>query len=137
AWGGPARVGQGREGAGGAARRRLVERWAQRAGGMGMGAIAEDQIEENHRDVRIVARLYERGVAPAGIDDRMGPAARELLGAEIGEPVLRPANNAPCFVAQGTAGKKSAHHAGGAARGRRWPEARSGLATGDADPDHR
>src|SRR5262245_9810111 len=134
---GPDDVRYDRHGPAVAARPRFVERWAQRAGRIGMGAITEDQIDENHRNVRIVSRLYERGVAAAGVDDRMGPSPRELLGAEIGESVPRPADDAPRLVAQGTTRIKAAHRAAGAARDRLWRSDRSGFATGDADCDHR
>src|SRR5262245_4286680 len=59
-------VGYNHRGPAPTARPRLVERWAQRAGRIGMGAVAEDQVDENHRDVRIFSCLYERGVAAAG-----------------------------------------------------------------------
>src|SRR5258705_6168208 len=119
-----------------APRPRLVERRAERAGRIGMRAVAENQVEQNHRNTRIVARLDERRMASPGVDDRMRPSPRVLLGAEIGKAVPRPRDDAPRLVAQGAARVEAANRAGRAARRCRQLGDRGDFAPGETDrPD--
>src|SRR5215475_5756466 len=103
-----------------ATRAGLGERRTQRTGGIRMSAVAEHEIEQQHGRARIVPGGDDGGVPLAGIDDRMGPPARELLGAEIDEPVRRRIDDeAPRFVTEGPAGEEADNRA--AAAGGRPP----------------
>src|SRR5262245_2761987 len=118
---GPDHVSHDRQRPAAAPRSRLVERRAERAGRVGMRTVSENQVEQNHGDVRIVSRLDERGVAAPGIDDRMRPSPRELLAAVIGESVLHASDYALRLVTQRPAGIESANRAVRAGCRCLWP----------------
>ena len=83
-----------------------------------MRAVAEDQIEQDHGDARIVSRVDQRGIPSAGIDDRMRPSPRELFGAEVDEAMRSAAaHDALRFVAQCPARIEAADRPPCAARG--------------------
>ena len=78
----------------------LGEHGIEGTGGVGMSAVADDEVEEEHADAGIGLGLDDRGVALTGIDDRMRTSARVLLRAEIDEAVRRVADEPPRLLAQ-------------------------------------
>src|SRR5215470_12843099 len=130
---GPDHVSHDRQRSSPAPRSRLVERRAERASRVGMRTVSENQVEQDHGDIRVVSRLDERGVAAPGIDDRMRPSPRELLAAVIGESVLHASDYALRLVTQRPAAIESANRAARAGCCCRWPWERRDVATGETD----
>src|SRR5262247_3435374 len=101
-------VGNDRQVAAAAPRPRLAERRAESSGRIRVGAVAEDEVEQQHRGAAVVTRRDDRGVSQARVDDRVRPPARVLLGAEVDEAMRgRVAGEAPGLVAQGSTGEEA------------------------------
>ncbi len=83
---------------------RVHEHGGERAGRIGMSAVAEDDVEHDHRRAAVTGRVDDRGVSKARVDDRVRSPARVLLSAEVDEPVDTATNQATRFFAQGASG---------------------------------
>src|SRR5262245_37920285 len=79
-----------------------ADRGREGARGVGVRSVAEDQVDEQHGDLRIVGGA-RRGRAPErGVDDRMRPAARVRRVPEVDQPVCV-ADDRPGLVQEGPA----------------------------------
>src|SRR5215470_1106164 len=101
-------VGDDRQVAAAAPYPRLGERRAEGSGRVRVGAVAEDEVEQQHRGARVVTRRDDRGISLTRVDDRVRSPPRVLLAAEVDETMRRrAADEAPSLVAEGSAGEEA------------------------------